>query len=429
MLVAVAVGALLGRFLLAGSGSSPGPAPPARSGPATPALVAELEARVEADPDQPRLLADLGLAYLDRGRATADPAYLALADRALGRAFDLDGGRVDTLMGRGLLSMARHDFTAALDWAGRATEAAPAAAGPRGLAYDALVELGRYPEAGAALQEMADRRPSLAVHVRVAQFRELHGDRPGAFQALHQARLAGSGSPADRAFVETAMGDLHRAGGSLDEAAAAYDRALGHQPGHHQAEVGLALVEAARGDLAAAATRLATVTARAPSPEWVALLGDVYAAQGRATDAAAQYALVRAIEDLNRANGVAVDLELARFEADHAADPGAEPEVAVALARRAVAARPTVFAHDALGWALRQAGRPHEALPHARAAVALGTADALLWYHLAAAEADAGLAELARQHLTRALDLNRHLTVRDGPSALALAATLGVDRR
>jgi len=101
----------------------------------------------------------------------------------------------------------------------------------------------------------------------------------------------------------------------------------------------------------------------------LALLGDIRSAEGRATDAAASYDLVRQVEALNREAGVAVDLELARFEADHAG------EDAVAMARAAREARPTAYADDTLGWALRLAGRPAEALPYAQAAVRLGTAD------------------------------------------------------
>ena len=101
-------------------------------------------------------------------------------------------------------------------------------------------------------------------------------------------------------------------------------------------------------------------------------------------------------------------------------------EAAVDLARAARIARPTVFADDTLGWALRQAGRPAEALPYAQAAVRLGTADALLWYHLAVIEADLGRVDDARVHLSGALSINPHLTVRDLPAARALAARLGL---
>jgi tetratricopeptide (TPR) repeat protein len=186
----------------------------------------------------------------------------------------------------------------------------------------------------------------------------------------------------------------------------------------------MARVAAARGDLEGAARLLEPVAARLPLPATVALLGDVRAALGDADAAAAQYRLVRVIERLNQANGVAVDLELARFEADHARDPGADPRRAVAMARRALADRPTIYAQDTLGWALRQAGRPRQALPHARAAVRLGTRDGLLWYHLAAVEADLGMTAAARRHLAEAFQITPYLTVRDQPTALALAGRL-----
>src|SRR5438270_10873045 len=93
-------------------------------------------------------------------------------------------------------------------------------------------------------------------------------------------------------------------------------------------------------------------------------------------------------EALNRSNGVAVDLEVARFEADHARDPGADAARAVTLAHSALADRPTIYAEDVTGWALHQAGDSAAALSHARAAVRLGTADAALWYHLAVIETD-----------------------------------------
>ena len=69
---------------------------------------------------------------------------------------------------------------------------------------------------------------------------------------------------------------------------------------------------------------------------------------------------------------------------------------------------------------------PAAALPHARAAVRLGTADAVLWYHLAAVEADLGMSAQAAGDLTHAFAINRYLTLRDLPAAQALAHRLGV---
>jgi tetratricopeptide (TPR) repeat protein len=431
LLVTVLMGLGLGRFALAGSDAQPGAAEPAAPAPAqdASATVARLQAQLEKDPDQPRLLTRLGLAQLARARETADPSAYSAAARALGRANTLAPGDPDTLTGLGVLALTRHDFRGALVWGGRARAAAPDATEPLAVLADAQVELGRYPQAAATVQAMADRRPDLAALSRASYLRELHGDRRGALTAMTQAATAGSGAPADRAYIRTLLGDLHLAGGQLDQASAAYERATAEASsplGYAPAEVGLARVAAARGDLAGAAARLRPMVDRRPEPASVALLGDLEAALGRPDAAARQYALVRTIEQLNRANGVAVDLELARFEADHAREAGGDRTRAVRLARAAMRARPTIFAADTLGWALRQAGRPHEALPRARAAVRLGTRDALLWYHLAAVEADLGQPGPARAHLARALAISPALPVRDLPNARRLATRLGL---
>jgi len=421
--VAVAAGLLVGRFLVAGDGGSrgSGAAAPDVGGGDTAAVVARLQGDLGRRPDDPRLLTRLGVAYVARARETADPSFYAKAAGVLERATRLTPGDADTMVARGLLDLGRHEFRSALAWGTRAARANPDLPDALGIVFDAQVELGRYRAAVATAQAMVDRKPAQGSLARVSYARELLGDPVGAVAAMVQAAAAGGGSPADQAYVQTLIGNLHLGAGRLGPAEAAYRRAVDGRPGDGLAEVGLARVAAARGDLAGAARRLEPVATALPLPATVALLGDVRAAAGDPAAAATQYRLVRVIERLNRANGVAVDLELARFEADHARDKGADPGRAVAMARRALAERPTIYAQDALGWALRQAGRPAQALPHARAAVRLGTRDALLWYHLAAVEADLGRTAAARRHLAEAFAISPYLTVRDRPAALALA--------
>src|SRR5205823_427984 len=119
------------------------------------------------------------------------------------------------------------------------------------------------------------------------------------------------------------------------------------------------------------------------------LIGDLHLNAGRLGDAEAQYRRTLA-DDPNY--GMA-QYGMAR---------GADPSAVVTTARAALGERPTIYAEDAMGWALRQAGHPAEALPHARAAVRLDTADASLWYHLAVTEADLGLSAPAAADLARA---------------------------
>ena len=423
--VATVMGVLIGRFLLAGGGVDPGsPAP--RTSATGQARVAELQRRLGATPDDSALLAQLGIAYLGRTRETADPSFYTKADQALQRSQSLDGANPLTMTGLGLLAQARHDFTGALEWARQVQVIDPGSREALGIIVDALVELGRYDEAAASAQEMVDRRPSLASLARVSLLRELNGDVADAITAMTQAAIAGGGGPAaDVAFVETVVGDLEFGQGRLARAEAAYRRAAELQPGLGFAEVGLARVAAARDDLDGGVAQLAAVVTRLPFPAWVAWLGDMEQAAGRTREAAERFELVRQIQALDEANGVDGSLEAARFEADHARGPQGRADAAVDGARAARERRPTIFADDTLGWALRQAGRAEEALPYARAAVRLGTADAVLWYHLAATEADLGMLEEARGHLDKALSINPYLTVRDRPDALALAARLG----
>jgi tetratricopeptide (TPR) repeat protein len=361
--VTVLAGLLAGRFVVAGDGGEAPAARPAVAGGGAAAEVARLQAEVRRRPGQPRLLTRLGVAYLARARETADPAWYAKAAGVLGQASKLAPDDPETMVARGLLDLGRHDFRSALAWGTRAARANPDLPDALGVMFDAEVELGRYQAAVATAQAMVDRKPAQGSLARVSYARELLGDPAGAVAAMVQAAAAG-GSPADQAYVQTLLGNLHLGAGRLAPAEAAYRRALGGLPSAGLAEVGLARVAAARGDLAGAARLLEPVADRLPLPATVALLGDVRAALGDPQAAAAQYRLVRVIERLNQANGVAVDLELARFEADHRQlDPGADPRRGVALARRAMAERPTIYAADTLGWALRQAGQPRASSP------------------------------------------------------------------
>lgn len=368
-----------------------------------------------------------GLAALADARRTADPTAYARAERliAAGRAARPEDVRA--IIAEGLLALARHDFAGALAIADSATAVAPLAVDPLAVRVDALVELGRYDEAAAVVDDMVRRKPNVASLSRASFIAELHGDRAAADALMQQAvASARPGSP-DLAYVLALLGDVQLAAGRLDVAASAYARSLATQPSQPQAELGRARVLVARGDLPAAASVLAALTDRIPLPDAVALQADVLAASGDVGGAARQRDLVRAIEALNAsAGGVAVDLELARFEAAQIGRPGGDADRAIELAERARLARPTIFADDTLAWALHRSGRSTEALPHAVSAVRTGIGDSTLWWHLAAVQAGVGRDDEARVSLSRAFELRGPLPLLEQPEAAALAARLGV---
>src|SRR4029453_11897536 len=118
-------------------------------------VIVSLQDRVRTLPTDWRSFADLGLAYVQQARITADPSYYPKAEGVLERSLALNGdGNVDALTGMAALSAARHDFSGALAWGERAKAVNPYNANAYAVVGDALVELGRYPEAFAAFQRM-----------------------------------------------------------------------------------------------------------------------------------------------------------------------------------------------------------------------------------------------------------------------------------
>ncbi|MGH2658709.1 MAG: tetratricopeptide repeat protein, partial [Actinomycetota bacterium] len=290
---------------------------PAGGGASVAGTIASLQDRLRAMPTDWRGFAKLGLAYVQEARITADPGSYPRAEGVLRRSLELNGrDNFEALLGMGALTLARHEFEAALAWGKRARVENPYNAEVYGVIGDAQLELGRYHDAFDTFQAMVDTRPDLASYARVSYARELRGHVGGAIVAM-KAALVAAGTPEDAAWAHYQLGELYFNSGRLHQAKAAYRGGVALAPDFIPPHAGLAKVEWAEGDLERAIHGYSWVVRRFPAPEHVIALGDLYAANGQDTLAEQQYALVRAEEDLFRANGVNVDLELALFDADH----------------------------------------------------------------------------------------------------------------
>lgn len=383
----------------------------------TRALVSQLQGAVRTAPDDVHSLDLLGLAYQQRARETGDPAYYTKSEGVLRRALRLAPRDLLATTGLGSLALSRHRFGEALALGRRARVLSPTTARTYGVVGDALVELGRYHEAFAAFDTMARLKPSLASYARVSYARELLGDWRGAVSAMRLALDAAVDQPEALAWTRVQLGKLYWSRGRLASAERHYRSALAAYPGYVYALDALAQVEAARGRYGRAIALERRAVAAIPLPQFVATLGDLELVTGHKRLARRQYGLIGVIQRLLAANGVETDLEAALFDVDH----GIRLSNALAVARLAQRARPSIDGDDVLAWALARTGHCGEALRFSERALRLGTRDAPKEFHRAMIERCLGHDARARVRFRRALDLNPHFSLLWAPVALRYA--------
>jgi tetratricopeptide (TPR) repeat protein len=381
-------------------------------------VVRRLEDAVAARPDDARALALLGLGYQQIARETADASWLSRSQEALTRAVAAEPADALAVSGLAQLAVTQHRFRDAIPLARRALRLDPASTVALGSLGDALVATGRHDEGFRAYDRLAGTGPSVAAYARVATARQLLGRPQAALDAIELAIEAGSAIPEQEAWALTRYGTLLVASDRLDDADAAFRRALRLSPAYVHAEAGRARVAAARGRHGDATRRLRSVVDRLPVPEYAIFLGDVLARDGRPAAARRAYALVSRLERVMAGNGVRTELQTALFDLDH----GVAPRAAVARARAAYRAAPGVSAADAVAWGLERTGRCAEALAWSRRSLALGTKDGLFLFHRGMIERCLHGDEAARPWFERALDANPTFSLRWAPVAARLAA-------
>jgi len=326
-----------------------------------------LQDKLRRSPKDAEAWAALGSAYVEMGRATAQASYHQRAQGALDESLKLKPDNGSALIGLGALANARHDFTAARDYAVKA--ARPDSAEAQGVLVDALTQLGDDAGAAVALQRMLDLRPGVASFTRAAYHFELHGRVDDARDALRKA-LDSVSSSEEEAFCRFQLGELAFNAGALDEAAEHYERANSLQ--------GRGKMAAARGRFDEALGHYRALVERTPAPQLLVEYGEVLEKAGRRDEASAQYSL--AMQQLRSFGGD--DLTAALIAADHG-----DPAEALRFAQAEWAKRQSVFTADAMAWALHVNKRSAEALPFSDKAVALGWQDKTVLRHRDAIQA------------------------------------------
>jgi tetratricopeptide (TPR) repeat protein len=278
--------------------------------------------QIQRHPQNATAYFKLGDAYIQKARQTGDLSYFTLAEQALRRSLELAPRNAGAARHLAYVFSSRHEFVEAAAQAQQALELDATDSHAYGVLGDALLELGKYDEAGQAFDAMMDLDASLYSLARLSGLKSLRGDSEGAIAALRRAIEAGhtTGEPHESvAWAQWQLGVEHYAVGNLQAAETQYLEALTSYPNYYRALAALAQVRAAQQRAEEAIDLYHKALGVIPFPEYASALGDLYTTLGRTEEASKQYALVEYIGRLNTLNRMVYNRELASFYADHEA--------------------------------------------------------------------------------------------------------------
>jgi len=366
--------------------------------------IAFYQARTVRDPRSARDFTQLAALYLQRARETADNADLERAETTARHSLALRRGRNDEAVGVLASSlMGEHRFAEAHDAAVELLRTDSTSVAARGMVAEAAMELGRYGEAARLFGMLASYQADLGTAPRLARWAELRGRSEDARRLLRQALEEAKrrhGLPREQlAWFHLRLGDLALRTGHLHEADRELEAGLAILPDDYRLLGTRARLEAVRHHWRQAAEAGELAIAHALDPATLGLLSDTWRALGDSAKA----------REFDRAMALSV---LRQPGAYHRAwslyllDHGRDVDAVLANVRRELETRQDIYGYDLLGWALHAAGRDQEAREPMARALALGTQDAMLFYHAGMVELALGDTAVARARLDRALAIN-----------------------
>jgi tetratricopeptide (TPR) repeat protein len=407
-----AVAAYLGLVLWAAVASAGRPTGPDRAAPRpklSEAQIRDLDIefyrrRVERDSLSARDFTQLAGLHLQRARETADNQDLVRAEEIARHSLQLRTARNGAAFGILASSLlAQHRFSEALQAAQQLVEYDSSSISARGLLGETQLELGHYDEARRSLGSLASYRRDLSVAPRIARWEELHGRPQAARRLLRDARDVAAQQHGVRreqlAWFHLRLGDLALRNGQAREAERELRAGLRSSPDDYRLLGTMARLEAVQHQWERAIRYGEEAIAQALDPATIGLIGDAYAAVG---DSAKSQEYYRAMEVTVLHQSGAFHRAWSLFLLDH----GREVPAVLAKVSEEIETRRDIYGYDLLAWALHRSGRDAEARAPMMQALALGTKDAMLFYHAGMIEHALGDGPAAQRHLSLALAIN-----------------------
>jgi tetratricopeptide (TPR) repeat protein len=205
-----------------------------------------LLAKLKKNPTDIKSRIALANAYISESRVSGNSTYYdKAAMTAVNKILESDPSNFEALMLKSLLYLSQHHFADGLATAERAQKINPDNAFVYGLLIDGNVEMGNYSAAVDAADKMVSIRPDLRSYSRIAYLREIHGDYPGAIDAMKMAITAGATGQESTEWCRVQLGKLYEGTGDVKTALLEYQLSLAARPGYAYAFAGLARLASA----------------------------------------------------------------------------------------------------------------------------------------------------------------------------------------
>jgi tetratricopeptide (TPR) repeat protein len=394
----------------------------------TRAAIEGLRDKLRKNPGDQKASLQLALAYIQEGRITGDHGYYdPAALQLLNQVLEKEPDHFDALCGKATVYLSGHHFAEAIPIAQRAVQLNPYSAFAYGLLVDGYVETGNYPKAVEMAEKMIAARPDIRSYARISYLREIHGDYPGAIEAMDMAVKAGQPGLEQTAWTRVHLGQLYEEIGKLPEAEHQYRRTLVERPHYAYALAGLGRMEKLKKNYKEAVAYLKKAARAVQDPSFTEQLVEVYQLSGQPEKAAkANRTLIAQLtggghageDDPDNEIGHYADLELA-----YAYLKTNQPALALRHAETEYERRPqNIDVNEALAWVQYKRGAYPEAARHIALALRTGSRKPALLYRAGLIHMKNGQPEVGRELVEKSLSINPFLrlqSVWEEPAYLA----------
>lgn len=215
----------------------------------TRSIASNLNKAVVTNPKDLKSALNLTTIFIQEARITGNYAYYDLAAmKQVNNVLKLDSNNFQALTYKALIYLSQHHFADALVIASKAQSINPYNSFIYGILVDANVEMGNYDEAVKAADKMVSIRPDLRSYSRISYLREIHGDYPGAIEAMILAVQAGAPGNDGTEWTRVQLGHLYENNGDFKNAELQYKIALNNRNGYAPAIAGLGHIAIANKD-------------------------------------------------------------------------------------------------------------------------------------------------------------------------------------